>query len=661
MNDVIGKTVGRYHVLEKLGEGGMATVYKAFDTRLEREVAVKFLSGERLQSESAKARFGREAKALAMLNHPNILTVHDFGDYNGRPFLVTEYIPGGTLKKFLGKPIHWRTVARILAPVARGLEFAHRHGILHRDIKPANILITEDGQPIISDFGIAKILEISHTIDVEKTPDNGKKNDLTAMGIGVGTPEYMAPEQAMGNKVDRRADIYALGVIFFEMITGRKPFQADTPLAVLMKHVNEPLPRPQEFLQKIPSNVEQAVVKALAKESENRFQDMGAFARILEKIAAGKSFRIFQPRRIHPPRWFSSVAAGIIGSMVTILILGFILIFGGLIPKPSLQPITTQTNTVSHASATDTAEPALTLTPTQYPSSTATWHPSQTPMPGFSFYFGEIPVVADGTWDVAVDNGEIHVWTSGPVCVAGVCLPGGETRGSVVLMLPSEQPYLLTGLVPGANWHGEYLVPNNEQWQELADDRVNSMRLKGNCTDGLSCSIVDVLVVGPDGIVHQYFETVSDQKVYPISTSEVKTDYSHRPRIIANVGTGALEQVFYSDGEAEFSEEYLNSHAPRVLQLTNGDDPDGCGTAIFPSSWIWFGTTKQTVISVNGEEIGSYTASVATGRHGYLISWPVATDDIICVQKVADIEFHIVIGPDVEIWYDSFYFRDDEK
>jgi serine/threonine protein kinase len=275
MSNLIGQSFGRYHILEQLGEGGMAVVYKAFDTRLERNVAIKVILPSREQNEKFLKRFEREARALAQQSHPNIVKVLDYGDHDGVPYLVMEYIPGGTLKQKLGKPIAWQEAARLLAPIARALEYAHQQKIIHRDVKPANILLTQSGEPMLSDFGIAKILEGEETVD------------LTGTGVGIGTPEYMAPEQGVGQAVDHRADIYALGVVFYEMVTGRKPYQADTPMAVMLKKVTEPLPRPRQFAPDLPDSVESILLIALARSPENRYREMNDFAAALEGLSAG--------------------------------------------------------------------------------------------------------------------------------------------------------------------------------------------------------------------------------------------------------------------------------------------------------------------------------------------------------------------------------------
>ena len=276
MSDLTGISLGRYQIIEKLGQGGMATVYRAFDTRLECDVAVKFIRRQAITEENMEQmlkRFNREGKALARLTHPNIVQVRDFGEYEGSPYLVMTYIAGGTLKEKTKQKLPFFEAAAILAPIARALEYAHSLGIIHRDVKPANILLTTSGLPMLSDFGIAKVLS------------SGETSTLTGTGVGIGTPEYMAPEQGMGRDVDHRADIYALGIVFFELVTGSLPYKADTPLAVVFKHMTDPLPRPRSFVEDLPDAVEQVVFKALAKDVNERYQTMGAFAAALEKLA----------------------------------------------------------------------------------------------------------------------------------------------------------------------------------------------------------------------------------------------------------------------------------------------------------------------------------------------------------------------------------------
>jgi serine/threonine protein kinase len=205
------KISGRYHIVEQLGHGGMAVVFRAYDTRLERDVAVKVIRTGMIQPDLMPLllkRFEREAKSLAKMTHRYIVNVFDFGEYEGAPYLVMEYIPGGTLKRLTGTPIAYRQAVKYLLPVADALSYAHQQGIVHRDVKPSNILITENDEPLLSDFGIAKIMGTEQV------------TQLTATGVGIGTPEYMAPEQWMG-QVFPQTDIYALGIVLFELVTGK--------------------------------------------------------------------------------------------------------------------------------------------------------------------------------------------------------------------------------------------------------------------------------------------------------------------------------------------------------------------------------------------------------------------------------------------------------
>ena len=270
-----GAYLGRYQVIEQLGRGGMATVYKAFDTQLERYVAIKVLLQNQASSEQFLARFQREAKTLAMLSHPHIVKVLDYGEYESMPFLVMEYLPGGNLTTYIPRPfpLHWRKAAQMLVPIATALHHAHLNGVIHRDVKPSNILLTSTGQPMLSDFGIAKILQFHETIE------------LTHSGVGIGTPEYMAPEQGTGVEVDFRVDIYSLGVVFYELITGRRPYTADTPLGVLLKQHSEPIPQPSLYLPDLPEDVERFIFKMMSKDPDQRYRSMNEVADILDKIA----------------------------------------------------------------------------------------------------------------------------------------------------------------------------------------------------------------------------------------------------------------------------------------------------------------------------------------------------------------------------------------
>jgi len=258
----------------------MAVVYKAYDTYLEREVAVKVIRRNAFSPDALERvlkRFDREAKSLARLIHPNIIPLIDYGEHEGNPYLVMPYLAGGTLKQYLGQPMLYHKAAALLMPVAEALAYAHQKSIVHRDVKPGNILITENGKPMLGDFGVARLLE------------NEETQTLTGTGVGVGTPEYMSPEQGLGREVDGRTDVYSLGVVLYELVTGRKPYTADTPMAVVLMQTTEPLPRPRNFVPELPEQVEHVLFKALQKNSADRYQEMGAFSSALAKLIIGQN------------------------------------------------------------------------------------------------------------------------------------------------------------------------------------------------------------------------------------------------------------------------------------------------------------------------------------------------------------------------------------
>ena len=229
MDDLIGKQFGPYTLTEKIGEGGMAEVYKGYQRSLNRYVAIKVLRGELARDQEFVTRFQREALAVAKLNHPNILHVYDAGVMDGVYYIAMDYVEGGSLKELIQRgPLGIEQAVSLTIQLADALDYAHRHDLIHRDVKPSNVLMTSDGRPLLTDFGIAKVLHAD--------------SHLTRTGTAIGTPEYMAPEQLQGQQVDGRADIYALGVVLFEMLAGWSPFSAPTPMAAMYKQMNEPPP-----------------------------------------------------------------------------------------------------------------------------------------------------------------------------------------------------------------------------------------------------------------------------------------------------------------------------------------------------------------------------------------------------------------------------------
>jgi serine/threonine protein kinase/WD40 repeat protein len=395
-------TIGHFRLVEKLGEGGMAIVYKAFDTRSNCPVALKMIRPTQFEDEQLLKRFEREARALATLSHPNIVKVLDHGQQEDAPYLVMEFISGGmTLRDRLGQPLGWQAAARLLLPIARAVEHAHQQGIIHRDIKPANILIDENGQPKLADFGIVKFK--AHTGSVS----------LTGTHAMIGTPEYMAPEQGMGKNIDHRADIYALGIIFYEMVTGKRPYQANTPVGLMLKKIQLDPPKPGEFSPGLPEAVEQVILTAISRRPEDRFQTMGTFIAALEPLAKGKlpTPRLrasADPEPAGARRTARPVVA--MGILLPLLLLaglsGWLLSATGFFTRGSIRelaagmrglPTTTLAMPATHPptpTASPVAAPSLTSTlastfsptPTFSPTSPATPTPTQTltPLPSYA-------------------------------------------------------------------------------------------------------------------------------------------------------------------------------------------------------------------------------------------------------------------------------------
>jgi putative two-component system response regulator len=266
-----GGQLGPYRILERIGRGGMATVYRAHHPALDRFVAIKVLPDFFAEDETYQERFQQEARSIAKLKHPNILNVFDFGHAGGIPYLVMELVEGGTLADRLGQMMELQQVVGILQPLAGALDLAHSQGVLHRDLKPSNILIHRDGTPVLADFGLAKMV------------DSIRK--LTASGIVMGTPEYMSPEQGAGENIGPASDRYSFAIVAYEMLTGRVPFQADTPAAVLLSHMNKAVPPTRELPGELAGHVDGALRRALAKCPDDRFSSAAQFVAALTPAA----------------------------------------------------------------------------------------------------------------------------------------------------------------------------------------------------------------------------------------------------------------------------------------------------------------------------------------------------------------------------------------
>ena len=274
------RTLGdRYEVGDLLGVGGMAEVYLGRDNRLGRDVAIKLLRSENSSDPSFIARFRREAQSAASLNHPNIVSVYDTGEDNATPYIVMEYVEGRTLRDVLRAegPMYPRRALEVVAEVCSALAFSHAAGIIHRDIKPANVMLTRSGAIKVMDFGIARAMTTSMT--------------MTQTSAVLGTAQYLSPEQARGDHVDARSDVYSSGCLLYELMTGRPPFVSDTPMAVALAHLNEQPTPPSQYNRDIDPAVDAIVLKALAKHAGNRYQSADEMREDLLRAAAGRPVR----------------------------------------------------------------------------------------------------------------------------------------------------------------------------------------------------------------------------------------------------------------------------------------------------------------------------------------------------------------------------------
>lgn len=272
---VVGETIaGRYELEELVGHGGMSSVYKAHDSLLERNVALKVLHQQYNEDDDFVERFKREARSVAQLQHPNIVTVIDRGEEDGRQYIVFEYIDGENLKELVVRKgrLRVRDALEIALEIARGLAFAHEHGLVHRDVKPQNVLLNGDGRAKVTDFGIARSLDVEH--------------GMTQTGTILGTSNYIAPEQASGQPVEAYTDVYSLGIVLYEMLTGEVPFPGESFVAVAMKHIQEPSPSVLDARGDVPLRIAEMVDRALEKDPEHRFPTMDHFAAEIEACLA---------------------------------------------------------------------------------------------------------------------------------------------------------------------------------------------------------------------------------------------------------------------------------------------------------------------------------------------------------------------------------------
>lgn len=270
-DDLIGKTLGQFEILEEIGRGGMATVYSARQLSMNRTVAVKVLPRHFMHDPGFIERFEREVEVISQLEHPHILPIYDYGELDGMPYIAMRYLGGGSMAQWVRRGrIKVQDLVKPLTQISQAMDYAHQQGIIHRDLKPGNIMLDEGGNAYLSDFGIARVMG----------------SDLTGSAI-IGTPAYMSPEQAHGVPIDGRSDIYSLGIVVYELIAGREPFQSETPMGLLLMHINEPLPSLSEYRDDVPRSIERVIEKATAKDPDDRYPSAGDLAQAFTNALRG--------------------------------------------------------------------------------------------------------------------------------------------------------------------------------------------------------------------------------------------------------------------------------------------------------------------------------------------------------------------------------------
>ncbi len=530
MDNLIGKTLGQYQILELAGKGGMAVVYKAFQPSLNRHVALKVLPDYLAQDDQFVLRFEQEARAAAALRHPNIMVIYDVGLEGSTHYIAAEYLEGRTLSQVIAElrgPLPLPRTVNTMNQLASALDFAHQRGLVHRDIKPSNVFVGADDHVTLMDFGIAKALQ------------GGQQ--MTRTGTMVGTPEYMSPEQAEGKQIDQRSDIYSLGVMLYQLLTGRVPFTAETPTAILLAHVMQTPMLPRQLNAAIPPAVEAVVMRSLAKRPEDRFASAGELAQALAQAASGAPAQVpanipptvvpsrptlpptsqpgvYTPQPYTPPPAYAPAPAyapparksgkgtnwllwGGMGlaAVALVCVLGFVALYA--IGKSASTPTPTAER-VARATATSPSQPATRSTPTLLatkPAVRATATPALVSPGGvlFTDNFGSQKTSEDKGWSFEAGDNVDYTWSANKLTISvkktqwlGWDTPDGtyDNFGAEIEAQPVGSSYAEYGIifritgsgdtrsyyVFGVNTTGKYFLQKRVEGQWADPDPVSA-------------------------------------------------------------------------------------------------------------------------------------------------------------------------------------------
>ncbi len=584
---MIGEHIGEYQVVEIIAQGGMATVYKAYQPSFDRYVALKVLPSQASEDPTFLKRFRHEARVIARLEHRSILPVYQYGEHEGTPYIAMRLVEGGSLRKklFYEGPIDLPTATRIIEQVAEALDYAHAHGVVHRDLKPSNILLDEDNNAYLTDFGIAKLL--------------GSSTQITGSGV-VGTPSYMSPEQCQGKDVTPASDIYALGAIIYEMMTGRPPFEADTALAVMYMHVKERVPSVREINPALPAGIDRVIRRAMAKLPQERYTVASAAADEFRQAVESSPPPLQPPAQLEaeeeivyvegevmPPSEASYegayaaapeyvppapkrrslplplILSGILGLAAVLGVLGIVFIVlswmrenthGQVVPPP--QPTVTPITATLAAEITNT--PQIIVIPGDTPTPSATEmvggiiEPSPLPSETSTVETTQVPTTVLTLLPTATVQ-PTPTYTLAPTLVVNPTLPPTATSG-----LPGVGPGRLAFtqgnedtaeiVIADANGRNQRALTDNQVYDGEPDWSPDGLLV---AFEGRRDSNMDIFVIGADGSGLRRLTTASQPDRHP--------DWSPDGRLIV-----------YESGDGENAEIYvMNADGTAQMRLTS--------------------------------------------------------------------------------------------